>query len=174
MVPEKNESAKGVESTSIKAHSTNETGTLSDHGDNLTQTGHGLKRRRRLLMAALATLNGGTLARSALSLHRPDEWPEVLSVAQVAELLSVGRQAVVAGIERGDLSGVAIGVHAVRDLFGNCAAVTGSPAVFLIVSSRVFVLPGESEVKAGGQEVSTVVQAGGGVSQDFGQRLVID
>lgn len=61
------------------------------------------------LMAALATLNGGTLARSALSLHRPDEWPEVLSVAQVAELLSVGRQAVVAGIERGDLSGVAIG-----------------------------------------------------------------
>ena len=60
-------------------------------------------------MAVIATLNGGTLARSALSLHRPDEWPEVLSVVQVAELLSIGRQAVVAMIERGDLSGVAVG-----------------------------------------------------------------
>jgi membrane fusion protein, multidrug efflux system len=56
MVPEKNESANGVESTSIKAHSTNETGALSDHGDTLTPTGHDLKRRRRLLMGALAAV----------------------------------------------------------------------------------------------------------------------
>src|ERR1700730_420185 len=54
MVPEKNESANGVDSTSIKAHSTD--GALFDHGDTLTRTGHGLKQRRRLLMAALATV----------------------------------------------------------------------------------------------------------------------
>jgi multidrug resistance efflux pump len=56
MVPEKNESANEVESTSIKVHSTGETGALSDHGATLTQTGHGLKRRRRLLMGALAAV----------------------------------------------------------------------------------------------------------------------
>jgi membrane fusion protein, multidrug efflux system len=64
MVPEKNESANGIES-SIKAHSTCETGALLDHGDPLTHThsskpspptGHGLKRRRRLLMGALAAV----------------------------------------------------------------------------------------------------------------------
>ena len=47
MVSEKNESANKVESTSIAAHG---------HGDTLAQTGHGLMQRRRLLMAALATL----------------------------------------------------------------------------------------------------------------------
>jgi multidrug resistance efflux pump len=47
MVPEKNESANEVESTSTSAH---------DRGDTLVQAGHVLKRRRRLLMAALATL----------------------------------------------------------------------------------------------------------------------
>jgi membrane fusion protein (multidrug efflux system) len=56
MVPEKNESASEVESTSIKAHSTDKNGALSDHGATLTQTGHGLKRRRRLLMGAAAAL----------------------------------------------------------------------------------------------------------------------
>ncbi len=56
MVPEKNESANGVESTSIKAHSTDETGALLDQGDTLTQTGHSLKRKRRLLMGALAAV----------------------------------------------------------------------------------------------------------------------
>jgi len=49
------------------------------------------------------------LARTALSLHRPDEWPDVLSVTQVSSLLSIGRSAVVAAIERGELSAVAIG-----------------------------------------------------------------
>ncbi|MGB6324336.1 MAG: HlyD family secretion protein [Methylocella sp.] len=56
MVPEKNESANEIESTSIAAH---------DRGDTLTQTiptkpspptGHNVMQRRRLLMAALATL----------------------------------------------------------------------------------------------------------------------
>jgi hypothetical protein len=47
-------------------------------------------------MVAFATLNGDTLARAALSLHRPDEWPE-------------GRRAVIAAIERGDLSAIAFG-----------------------------------------------------------------
>ena len=60
-------------------------------------------------MVAFATRNGVTLARAALSLHRPDEWPEVLSVAQVADLLSVGRRAVISAIERGDLSAIAFG-----------------------------------------------------------------
>ncbi len=46
---------------------------------------------------------------AALSLHRPDEWPEVLSVSQVAQLLAIGRAAVIAAIERGELSAVAIG-----------------------------------------------------------------
>ena len=49
------------------------------------------------------------MARAALSLHRPDEWPEVLSVSQVAQLLAIGRAAVIAAIERGELSAVAIG-----------------------------------------------------------------
>ena len=39
-----------------------------------------------------------------LSLHRPDEWPEVLSVTQVADLFAVGPAAVRAGIRRGELS----------------------------------------------------------------------
>jgi len=47
MVPGKNESANEVESTSTSAH---------DRGDTLAQTGHSLMQRRRLLMAALATL----------------------------------------------------------------------------------------------------------------------
>jgi excisionase family DNA binding protein len=49
------------------------------------------------------------LAKTDLSLHKPNEWPEVLSVAQVAQLLSIGRAAVIAAIERGELSAVAIG-----------------------------------------------------------------
>ena len=44
-----------------------------------------------------------------LSLHRPDEWPEVLSVTQVAELFAVGGAAVRAAIRRGELSAVAVG-----------------------------------------------------------------
>jgi membrane fusion protein, multidrug efflux system len=56
MVPEKNEGANGVESPSIKAHSTEESGALVDHGGTLTQIGRSLKQRRRLLRGALATL----------------------------------------------------------------------------------------------------------------------
>jgi membrane fusion protein (multidrug efflux system) len=56
MVPEKNESASEVESTSIKTHSTDKTGALFDHGDTLTRIGHSLRRRRRLLVGALAAL----------------------------------------------------------------------------------------------------------------------
>lgn len=46
--PRKMRVQMGVESTSIKAHSTDETGALFDPGDTLTQTGHSLKRKRRL------------------------------------------------------------------------------------------------------------------------------
>jgi len=49
------------------------------------------------------------VTKDGLSLHRPDDWPEVLSVSQVAELFSVGAAAVRAGIRRGELSAVAIG-----------------------------------------------------------------
>jgi hypothetical protein len=62
------------------------------------------------------------------------------------------------------LGGVAFGMHAVYNRLRNCAAVTGSSAEFLVVVVRVCVLTGEMEVKAGGQEVSTAVQADGGVS----------
>jgi membrane fusion protein (multidrug efflux system) len=62
MVPEKNEGANGVESASIKAHSTEETGALVDHGGTLTQIGHILKRRRRLLRGAAAVLGLAILA----------------------------------------------------------------------------------------------------------------
>src|SRR5271156_4299607 len=62
MVPEKNESANGVESTSINARSTEETGALVDHGGTLTQIGHILKRRRRLLRGAAAVLGLAILA----------------------------------------------------------------------------------------------------------------
>lgn len=46
---------------------------------------------------------------AALSLHKPDEWPEVLSVTQVAQLLAIGRAAVISAIERNELSAIAIG-----------------------------------------------------------------
>ncbi len=49
------------------------------------------------------------MAKADLSLHRPNEWPEVLSVSQVAQLLAIGRAAVIAAIERDELSAVAIG-----------------------------------------------------------------
>ncbi len=49
------------------------------------------------------------MAKASLSLHRPDEWPEVLSVTQVAQLLAVGRAAVISAIERNELSGIAFG-----------------------------------------------------------------
>jgi hypothetical protein len=62
------------------------------------------------------------------------------------------------------LGGVAFGVHAVHNRLRNCAAITGSSAVFLVVGACVCVLPGELEMKAGDQEVSTAVQADGGVS----------
>ena len=49
------------------------------------------------------------MIKDGLSLHRPDEWPEVLSVTQVADLFAVGPAAVRAGIRRGELSAVALG-----------------------------------------------------------------
>ena len=49
------------------------------------------------------------MIKDGLSLHRPDEWPEVLSVTQVADLFAVGSAAVRAGIRRGELSAVALG-----------------------------------------------------------------
>lgn len=49
------------------------------------------------------------MTKDGLSLHRPDEWPEVLSVTQVADLFAVGPAAVRAGIRRGELSAVALG-----------------------------------------------------------------
>jgi excisionase family DNA binding protein len=60
-------------------------------------------------MIAIAIPDGGTVAQADLSLHRPDEWPEVLSVSQVSQLLAIGRAAVIAAIERGELSAIAIG-----------------------------------------------------------------
>lgn len=60
-------------------------------------------------MSALANTNGEPVTKDGLSLHRPDEWPEVLSVTQVADLFAVGTAAVRAAIRRGELSAVALG-----------------------------------------------------------------
>jgi excisionase family DNA binding protein len=59
-------------------------------------------------VAAFATL-GDTLTRAALSLHRPDEWPEVLSVSQVAQLLQAGRQTIRDQIISGRLDAIRVG-----------------------------------------------------------------
>ena len=45
----------------------------------------------------------------SLSLYRPEEWPEVLSVAQVAHLLSVHPNVVRRTISRKELDGVLVG-----------------------------------------------------------------
>lgn len=44
-----------------------------------------------------------------LSLHEPQTWPQLLSATQVAGLLLVDRQTVVAMIDRGELVGSKIG-----------------------------------------------------------------
>ena len=44
-----------------------------------------------------------------LSLHRPQDWPPVLTTTQVAALLSVDRQTILAMLRRGDLKGVRVG-----------------------------------------------------------------
>jgi excisionase family DNA binding protein len=44
-----------------------------------------------------------------LSLHEPHTWPQLLSATQVAGLLLVDRQTVVAMIDRGELAGSKIG-----------------------------------------------------------------
>jgi excisionase family DNA binding protein len=44
-----------------------------------------------------------------LSLHEPQTWPRLLSATQVAGLLLVDRQTVVAMIDRGELEGSKIG-----------------------------------------------------------------
>lgn len=64
-------------------------------------------------VAAFA-IEGGTLARAVLSLHRPDEWPEVLSVSQVADLLQAGRQTIRDAINAGEIGAVRIGGHQYR------------------------------------------------------------
>ena len=49
------------------------------------------------------------MARAALSLHRPDEWPEVLTVSQVAALLNTGTHSVRNRIQSGEIDGVRVG-----------------------------------------------------------------
>ncbi len=44
-----------------------------------------------------------------LSLYHPEDWPEVLSTAQVAALLQVNRQTVLSLLARGELKGTQIG-----------------------------------------------------------------
>ena len=65
MLMQKSQSSNGAESSSSDKRSTVEKGAILDHGDTLTPTppskpspptGHGLKRRRRLLMGALAAV----------------------------------------------------------------------------------------------------------------------
>ena len=44
-----------------------------------------------------------------LSLHHPEDWPEVLTTAQVAGLLSVDRQTILTLLSRGKMRGVRVG-----------------------------------------------------------------
>lgn len=44
-----------------------------------------------------------------LSLHHPEKWPEVLSTAQVAELLQVNRQTILRLLDNGRLKGIQVG-----------------------------------------------------------------
>jgi excisionase family DNA binding protein len=46
---------------------------------------------------------------AALSVYSPQDWPAMLSTAQVAELLSVGRETIHAMLARGELRGVRVG-----------------------------------------------------------------
>ncbi|MEA2309310.1 MAG: Helix-turn-helix domain [Thermoleophilaceae bacterium] len=44
-----------------------------------------------------------------LSLYKPQDWPALLSTAQVADLLSVGRETIHAMLARGEINGVRVG-----------------------------------------------------------------
>lgn len=44
-----------------------------------------------------------------LSLHHPEKWPEVLSTAQVADLLQVNRQTILRLLATGRLKGIQVG-----------------------------------------------------------------
>jgi excisionase family DNA binding protein len=44
-----------------------------------------------------------------LSIYKPQDWPALLSTDQVAALLFIGRGAVIAMLERGELSGIRVG-----------------------------------------------------------------
>jgi excisionase family DNA binding protein len=46
---------------------------------------------------------------SPLSLHAPENWPEVLSTTQVAELLAIDRQTVLRMIDRDELPASRVG-----------------------------------------------------------------
>jgi excisionase family DNA binding protein len=45
----------------------------------------------------------------ALDIHKPQDWPALLSTAQVGALLLVGRGMILRLIERGEMTGVRIG-----------------------------------------------------------------
>jgi excisionase family DNA binding protein len=47
--------------------------------------------------------------RPPLSIHEPQNWPDVLSTAQVAALLAVNRQTILSLLDRGVLPGVRVG-----------------------------------------------------------------
>lgn len=56
-------------------------------------------------------LREGLVPGRRLSLYRPDEWPEVLTTGQVAQLLGLANSSVRGMIERGQLDAVLVGSH---------------------------------------------------------------
>jgi excisionase family DNA binding protein len=48
-------------------------------------------------------------SRPPLSIHKPEEWPALLTAAQVAELLSVSKGLILRMLKRDELHGVMIG-----------------------------------------------------------------
>ena len=57
----------------------------------------------------MASADDDATVSAALSIHDPQDWPVVLTTSQVADLLLVDRQTILAMIKRGDLPASRVG-----------------------------------------------------------------
>ena len=62
-------------------------------------------------MEAVHELREGLVPGRRLTLYHPEEWPEVLTTGQVAQLVGLHVTSVRALIERGQLDAVLVGTH---------------------------------------------------------------
>jgi excisionase family DNA binding protein len=61
------------------------------------------------LSAAVQTGNEGEAPERRLSIYHPEEWPDLLSTAQVAELLAISRETATGLVRRGELDATHVG-----------------------------------------------------------------